>query len=200
MIHSFLHQLIHPSINPSRYIFRVNKHISVISDKLQPPHNISDDQPHEVSVQRPSLYHNIFRVDDTTSSIASTPSFHQNAGGLNGGDLNAGGLNAGGFNMGGKNSKNVYDWSSEGGGGGEIEMDIYVGGMSGRMYGDILEEMGAKDGYVGCVSSIDLDGHTWPVLKEDVMIEERHNNDIVNGCIGGLGRGYVFLVVIKYIS
>ena len=81
--------------------------------------------------------------------------------------------------MAGRDLEVSEDWDDN-----EIEMDIYIGGMNGRMFGELVDEARARDGFVGCVSSLDLDGHTWPMLKERVQIDERFEKQVVKGCIG----------------
>ena len=60
----------------------------------------------------------------------------------------------------------------------------FTPGLSSRLFGEVVGQTTSGNGFVGCMSSLDLDGHTWPLLKDAVNIEERFQKDVVKGCVG----------------
>ncbi|ESN98301.1 hypothetical protein HELRODRAFT_177183 [Helobdella robusta] len=130
----------------TRYLYKMDNVVHVLVDDLKPPLNVSDNDIHEVTIQRPRPHHNVLRVDTTTSI---------------------------------SNHTNIPILPEV-----ETESVIYFGGIPGRMYGTIPEEVQSRDGYQGCMFSVDVVGDTWPSLKASIEIKEDFHEFVVERCGG----------------
>ena len=68
----------------------------------------------------------------------------------------------------------------------DADCEIHIGGTSGYMYGVLPDAVRSTDGYIGCMSSIDLDGNPWSLIMNHTVLDEKFKDQIVYGCDGKL--------------
>lgn len=119
---------------------------------------VNDNAWHDVSISRPTVSRHVVRVDGVASedTLPDSRSVHFD---LRADDLHIGGVArrmfAGGGGLGG------------GGGGGRLPRQVR-----------------SKDGFQGCLASVELDGERWRLAQTRVEIPEEYVDLILEGCDG----------------
>ena len=61
---------------------------------------------------------------------------------------------------------------------------LFIGGVSVQMYNKMPKHIVSREGFQGCLASLDLDGDSRNVLEQRAEIQDEHRNLIVEGCEG----------------
>jgi len=61
---------------------------------------------------------------------------------------------------------------------------LYVGGLPRSMYAQLPRQIRSREGFQGCLASVDLNGDYWKLAdrREDVPVE--HRGAVIDGCKG----------------
>ena len=68
----------------------------------------------------------------------------------------------------------------------QFNMDdvLYVGGVESDRYASLPKQVRSRQGYQGCMGSLDLDGDSRNILEYRAQIRDEHRDEIVQGCKG----------------
>ena len=68
----------------------------------------------------------------------------------------------------------------------QFNMDdiLYIGGVEPSMYSTLPKQIHSRQGYQGCMASLDLDGDNRNLLEYRAQIQDEYQDQITQGCRG----------------
>ena len=70
--------------------------------------------------------------------------------------------------------------------------DLFIGGVSKNMYNTFPKQLRSREGFQGCLASLDLDGDSRNILEQRSEITEEYEDLIIEGCLGEYKNIFIF--------
>ncbi len=77
---------------------------------------------------------------------------------------------------------------------------LYIGGVPLQMYAGMPKHIKSREGFQGCLASLDLDGDSRNILEQRAEIQEEHRHLIVEGCEGNELEHLVLKAILSHLD